>query len=62
MISFLKVIGILLSGIFGIVGQVKDFRDKQTGKVTVWGRRNLVGLILSALNKNLENYAYYAAF
>jgi hypothetical protein len=47
MISFLKVVGILLSGVFGIVGQVKDFRDKETGKITVWGRRNLVGLIVS---------------
>lgn len=41
-----KVLSITLTGAFGILGLVKDFKDKK-GKITKWGRVSLAGILLS---------------
>lgn len=47
-LQVLKFAGILLSGIFGIAGQLHDFKTKD-GTISRWGRINLVGLIASLI-------------
>jgi hypothetical protein len=42
----LKASSIVLTGAFGILGLVKDFKDKK-GKITKWGRISLAGILLS---------------
>jgi hypothetical protein len=42
-----KATSIVLTGAFGILGLLKDFKDKNTGRVTVWGRISLAGILLS---------------
>ena len=44
--SIWKASSIALTGAFGILGLVKDFKDKH-GKITVWGRVALAGILLS---------------
>ena len=44
----LKVIGGLVTAALGIAALLVDYRDHE-GNVTKWGRRALVGIILSAL-------------
>jgi hypothetical protein len=44
-----KVISIILTASFGILGLTKDFRDKHTKKITKWGRLSMGGIILSCL-------------
>jgi hypothetical protein len=44
----LKFAGILLSGLFGILGLVVNFRDG-SGRVTPWGKRALIGIIASVV-------------
>jgi hypothetical protein len=41
-----KASSIVLTGAFGVLGLVKDFKDKK-GKITKWGRISLVGILLS---------------
>ena len=41
-----KATSIVLTGAFGVLGLVKDFKDK-TGKITKWGRISLAGILLS---------------
>jgi hypothetical protein len=41
-----KASSIALTGAFGILGLVKDFKDKN-GKITAWGRVALAGILLS---------------
>jgi hypothetical protein len=48
-LELLKFIGIGVSGIFGIVGLLTEFRDKHSGKVTFWGRLSLIGIVASTL-------------
>jgi hypothetical protein len=48
-ISVWKALSILLTGAFGVLGSLTDFRDKATNKITRWGRISLVGIVLSAL-------------
>jgi hypothetical protein len=42
-----KVVSIALTGAFGILGLVKDFKDKQTNQITRWGRVSLAGILIS---------------
>lgn len=42
-----KASSIVLTGSFGILGLVKDFKDKNTGHITKWGRLSLAGILLS---------------
>ncbi len=44
-LAVLKAVGLLTAGVFGIVGAVTNFRD-DSGKLTRWGRRNLIALIM----------------
>jgi hypothetical protein len=44
-----KASSILLAGIFGIVGLLTDFRDRETRKITRWGYISLSGILLSSL-------------
>jgi hypothetical protein len=48
-LTILKLLSLLLTTVFGLAGQVFDFRDQSTGKVTKWGRRNLVGLVIGLI-------------
>jgi hypothetical protein len=43
-----KASSIVLTGAFGILGLLKDFRDKETKKITVWGYISLAGILLSS--------------
>lgn len=42
-----KALSIALTGAFGILGLVKEFKDKRTGLITKWGRVSLAGIVLS---------------
>lgn len=44
-----KAISIVLTGAFGILGLLKDFKDRATDKITVWGRVSLIGILASTL-------------
>jgi tetratricopeptide (TPR) repeat protein len=46
MIQTTKFLGIALAGLFGLLGVLTDYRDKQ-GRVTSWGRIALFGTIIS---------------
>ncbi len=41
-----KASSIVLTGAFGVLGLLKDFKDKK-GKITKWGRISLAGILLS---------------
>lgn len=43
MLAALKLIGLLLTGVFGIAGALFNFKEP-TGRISAWGRRNLIGL------------------
>ena len=47
-VSAWKAVSIVMTGAFGVLGLIKDFKDKDTGKVTGWGRVSLAGIILSS--------------
>jgi hypothetical protein len=44
-----KAVSIALTGAFGILGLLKDFKNKHTKKITVWGWVSLVGIIVSSI-------------
>jgi hypothetical protein len=44
----LKSISIIASGFFGVLGLVTDFRSKETGKLSAWGKLSLAGVILTS--------------
>jgi hypothetical protein len=44
-----KAISIALTGAFGILGLVTEFKNKHTHKITKWGRVSLVGIIISTV-------------
>jgi len=44
-----KASSIVLTGAFGILGLVKDYKDKTTNRITVWGRVSLSGILLSTI-------------
>jgi hypothetical protein len=43
-----KAIAIALTGLFGIMGLLTSYKDKETGRITGWGKINLAGILLSA--------------
>jgi len=43
-----KAIAVALTGVFGVLGLLTNYKDKETGRITVWGKVNLVGIVLSA--------------
>jgi len=44
-----KAMSIALTGAFGILGLLKDFKNKHTNKVTIWGWVSLFGIIVSSV-------------
>ena len=48
LIQTTKFLGIALAGLFGLLGVLTDYRDKQ-GRVTRWGRIALFGTIISTV-------------
>jgi hypothetical protein len=44
-----KAASIALIGLFGILGLLTNFKDKQTGKITNWGWVSLAGIVLSSV-------------
>ncbi len=46
-LNILKLIGLVLTGAFGILGLLTEFRDDKTKKITKWGKVALSGIILS---------------
>jgi hypothetical protein len=43
-----KAISIALTGAFGILGLLTEFKDKETKKITKWGWISLVGIVVSS--------------
>lgn len=43
-----KATSIIMTGAFGILGLVKDFKNKETGRITNWGRVSLAGILISS--------------
>ena len=43
-----KAVSIGLTGLFGVMGLLTTYKDKETGRMTVWGKINLAGIVLSA--------------
>lgn len=48
-LAVLKLGGIALAGAFGALGVVVDYRNKETGRVTKWGRLALTGVLVTSL-------------
>jgi len=48
-VSAWKIVSIGLTGIFGMLGLLTEYKDKVTGRVTKFGRIALAGIILSTL-------------
>jgi len=44
-----KIASIVFTGGFGILGLLKDYKDKKTNKITKWGRISLAGILVSSL-------------
>jgi len=44
-----KTISIALTGAFGVLGLLKDFKNKKTHRVTIWGWVSLGGIIVSSV-------------
>lgn len=42
-----KVVAIALTGFFGVLGLLKEFKDKETNRVTKWGKLSLAGILIS---------------
>jgi hypothetical protein len=42
-----KATSIAFTGAFGVVGLLRDYKDKKTGKITKWGAFSLGGILLS---------------
>jgi hypothetical protein len=55
----LKLLGVIFTAVFGILGTVHDFRE-QDGKLTKWGKASVVGTVASVLlavsAQFIENY------
>lgn len=43
-LAIIKAVGLLVAGVFGVIGALTNFKDAQ-GKLTVWGKRNLAALV-----------------
>jgi hypothetical protein len=46
-LNILKLLGLVLTGAFGILGLLTEFRDDKTKKITKWGKVALFGIFLS---------------
>jgi hypothetical protein len=46
-VSAWKAVSIALTGAFGMVGMLTENKDKETGKLTRWGRVSFGGIVLS---------------
>lgn len=44
-----KAISIVFTGAFGILGLLKDFRNKHTKQITKWGYISLAGILISTI-------------
>ena len=47
--SFWKTSSIISTAAFGILGLLKEFKNKQTGTLTAWGYLSIGGMIVSAI-------------
>src|SRR2546426_11614604 len=47
-LAALKIAAILVTGIFGAIGLKVDFKDKDN-RITDWGRRALIGAVISTV-------------
>jgi len=47
-VSLWKAASIVLTGAFGILGLLKDYKDRATGRITLAGRISLAGILLSS--------------
>jgi hypothetical protein len=47
-VTLWKALSIVLTGAFGVLGLLKDYKDRATGKITVAGRVSLAGILLSS--------------
>lgn len=47
-VSTWKAVAIVITGGFGVLGLLKDFRDKHTKRITRWGRISLIGIVISS--------------
>lgn len=52
-----KSASIALTGLFGVLGLLTNYKDKDTGRLTGWGRLNLAGILLSATMGILSQWA-----
>ncbi len=43
-----KAMSVGLTGLFGIMGLLTTYKDKDTGQFTIWGKINFAGIVLSA--------------
>ena len=48
-VSAWKASSIVLTGAFGILGLLKEFKDKGTNRVTPWGYISLIGIVVSTI-------------
>ncbi len=59
LLSFFKFLSIGLTGAFGAIGLMTEFRNKRTKKITNWGKIVLTGIVastlISAISQALEN-------
>ncbi len=46
-LNAVKLVAVISSGAFGVLGLLKDFKDKETHKVTRWGYISLAGILIS---------------
>lgn len=44
-----KASSIILTGAFGVLGLMKEYKDKITNRITIWGRVSLAGILVSSL-------------
>lgn len=44
----LKVAGLALAAMWGVLGTIHDYRDKKTGRLTAWGKFAIFGVVFSA--------------
>jgi hypothetical protein len=49
LIDIWKAVSIVLTGAFGILGLLTDFKDQNTKKITKWGRISLAGIVITTL-------------
>src|SRR5258708_39813537 len=46
-VDWWKAISIVLTGFFGVLGLLTNFKDKNTGRITKWGKFSLAGILVS---------------